>query len=111
MTPQSPLAGMHRALRSRQGKRADATTRTAVCSSPASSGWWATHHCLERVALVLEGIFEPFVQIERGLSRTTDGTGLGLSISRDLARGMGGTLAAEGTIGAGSSFVLTLPRA
>jgi PAS domain S-box-containing protein len=59
----------------------------------------------------LERIFEPFVQVERGLNRTTDGTGLGLSIARDLADGMGGTLVAESTPGVGSSFTLSLPRA
>ncbi len=59
----------------------------------------------------LEKIFEPFVQVERGLNRTSDGTGLGLSIARDLAEGMGGTLVAESTPGVGSSFTLSLPRA
>ena len=59
----------------------------------------------------LEKIFEPFVQVERGLSRTADGTGLGLSIARDLAKGMGGTLVAESTPGVGSAFTLSLPRA
>ena len=58
----------------------------------------------------LEMIFEPFVQVERGLNRTTGGTGLGLSIARDLAEGMGGTLTAESTPGVGSTFALTLPR-
>jgi PAS domain S-box-containing protein len=59
----------------------------------------------------LEKIFEPFVQVERGLNRTADGTGLGLSIARDLATGMGGTLVAESTPGVGSAFTLSLPRA
>jgi signal transduction histidine kinase len=59
----------------------------------------------------LERIFEPFVQVERGLNRTADGTGLGLSIARDLAEGMGGTLVAESTEGRGSAFTLSLPRA
>ena len=59
----------------------------------------------------LETIFEPFVQVERGLNRTADGTGLGLSIARDLATGMGGTLVAESTPGVGSAFTLSLPRA
>jgi signal transduction histidine kinase len=59
----------------------------------------------------LETIFEPFVQVERGLNRTSDGTGLGLSIARDLAEGMGGSLTAESQLGVGSSFTLTLLKA
>jgi signal transduction histidine kinase len=56
-------------------------------------------------------IFEPFVQLDRKLTSTMEGTGLGLAISRDLARGMGGDLSAESTLGKGSTFTLTLPRA
>jgi signal transduction histidine kinase len=59
----------------------------------------------------LDRIFEPFVQVRADLTRTAEGTGLGLAISRDLARGMGGDLTAESTVGAGSTFTLTLPRA
>ncbi|MGH7620101.1 MAG: ATP-binding protein, partial [Gemmatimonadaceae bacterium] len=33
-----------------------------------------------------ELIFDPFVQVHRNLTRSTEGTGLGLAISRDLAR-------------------------
>jgi signal transduction histidine kinase len=56
-------------------------------------------------------IFEPFVQVRADLTRTAEGTGLGLAISRDLARGMGGDLTAVSTVGAGSTFTLTLPTA
>ena len=59
----------------------------------------------------LDRIFEPFVQVRADLTRTAEGTGLGLAISRDLARGMGGDLTAESTLGTGSTFTLTLPRA
>jgi PAS domain S-box-containing protein len=59
----------------------------------------------------LASIFEPFVQVDQGLTRPHEGVGLGLAISRELARGMGGDLAAASTPGVGSTFTLTLPRA
>jgi signal transduction histidine kinase len=57
----------------------------------------------------LEEIFEPFVQIDRGLSSPKGGTGLGLAISRDLARAMGGDITAESVQGEGSVFTVVLP--
>jgi PAS domain S-box-containing protein len=56
-------------------------------------------------------IFDPFVQVHRNLTRSTEGTGLGLAISRDLARGMGGDLRVRSEEGQGSTFTLTLERA
>jgi signal transduction histidine kinase len=59
----------------------------------------------------LDRAFEPFVQIDMTLTRTRSGTGLGLAISRELARGMNGDLTVQSTLGAGSTFMLTLPSA
>jgi signal transduction histidine kinase len=58
----------------------------------------------------LQTAFEPFVQVGRGLNNPMDGVGLGLAISRDLARGMGGDLIVESTVGTGSTFTLLVPR-
>jgi len=58
----------------------------------------------------LASIFEPFVQIDRrGTIESQQGVGLGLAISRDLARAMDGELSVVSTVGAGSTFTLTLP--
>ncbi len=60
----------------------------------------------------LEMIFEPFVQIDRHLTGASQqGVGLGLAISRDLARSMSGDLVARSTVGEGTTFTLTIPRA
>ncbi len=56
-------------------------------------------------------IFDPFVQVNRNLTKNVDGTGLGLAISRDLARGMKGDLVVESAEGRGTTFTLTLPAA
>ncbi|NUR18000.1 MAG: PAS domain-containing protein, partial [Gemmatimonadaceae bacterium] len=59
----------------------------------------------------LASVFDPFVQVDQGLTRPHEGVGLGLAISRDLARGMGGELTASSTPGRGSTFTLTVPLA
>jgi signal transduction histidine kinase len=59
----------------------------------------------------VDAVFEPFVQAR---SRSTDeqgGVGLGLAISRQLARAMHGDISAQSTLGHGSRFSLSLPRA
>jgi signal transduction histidine kinase len=57
-----------------------------------------------------EAIFDPFVQVHRQFTRSTEGTGLGLAISRDLAHGMGADLRVESVVGKGSTFTLALRR-
>ncbi|MEO5904984.1 MAG: ATP-binding protein [Gemmatimonadaceae bacterium] len=56
-------------------------------------------------------VFEPFVQIGRGLSQPGEGVGLGLTISRDFAQRMRGDLIVQSKVGEGSTFTLLLPRA
>ena len=61
---------------------------------------------------MLESVFEPYVRLRAsGNTPSVAGTGLGLAISRDLVRLMGGTLTARSQVGAGSTFIITLPRA
>lgn len=59
----------------------------------------------------LEKLFQPFLQLEGGLTRKPGGTGLGLSISKGIVEAHGGTiLATSPGLGKGSTFSFTLPR-
>ncbi len=57
----------------------------------------------------LDKLFQPFRQIDSGLSRQHEGTGLGLAICRRLAELLGGEIQATSDWGKGSVFTLTLP--
>ncbi len=59
----------------------------------------------------ISSIFDPFVQVEVGKTRTAEGSGLGLTISRRLARLMGGDLTVVSQPGSGSTFSLWLNEA
>ena len=57
-----------------------------------------------------EQIFNPFVQVDSGLSRKFDGTGLGLPLSKAMVELHGGTLDLESAVGVGTTVTIRLPH-
>lgn len=58
----------------------------------------------------VERIFQPFVQLDSGLTRRHGGTGVGLYMTSRLAALLGGRMEVDSTPGSGSRFMLVLPR-
>lgn len=54
-------------------------------------------------------IFEEFGQIDSHIQKRVRGTGLGLPLSRRLAELLDGSLTVESSLGAGSTFTLSIP--
>jgi signal transduction histidine kinase len=57
----------------------------------------------------LNKLFQPFRQLDSGLTRQHEGTGLGLAICKRLVERLGGTISVTSQWGAGSTFQFTLP--
>ncbi len=56
----------------------------------------------------IDGLFEPFSQLDESISRTHGGTGLGLSISAKIVKQFSGKIWAESEVGLGSVFNFTV---
>ncbi len=57
----------------------------------------------------LSALFQPFHQVDAGISRQHEGTGLGLAICRRLANLLGGEITVTSEWSKGSEFTATLP--
>jgi len=57
----------------------------------------------------VDGLFEPFVQIESALNREHDGTGLGLALVKQFTELLCGVVGVRTTAGVGSSFFVDFP--
>lgn len=57
----------------------------------------------------LARLFQPFVQLDGGLTREQSGTGLGLALVSQMARMHGGSVRVESQPGEGSRFIISLP--
>jgi PAS domain S-box-containing protein len=60
-------------------------------------------------AAELPRLFERFHRVQNTRSRTQEGSGIGLAMVRELVKLHGGTISAESRLGAGTTFVVTLP--
>jgi len=54
-------------------------------------------------------LFQPFVQIDSGLTRQYEGTGLGLALVERLTKLHGGSVSLVSELGKGSRFIVSLP--
>jgi two-component system, OmpR family, phosphate regulon sensor histidine kinase PhoR len=57
----------------------------------------------------LDRIFERFYKVDKARAGNETGTGLGLAIAKHIIQAHGGEIWAESRVGAGSTFIFTLP--
>ena len=57
----------------------------------------------------MQGLFQPFNQPDKTLSRRHDGTGIGLAICKGVATSMNGNIRVQSTPGQGSVFTFDVP--
>ncbi|MEE3717241.1 PAS domain S-box protein [Tumidithrix elongata RA019] len=57
----------------------------------------------------IDKLFQPFVQLDSGLSRKYEGTGLGLTLVKQIAELHSGSVSVQSELGKGSCFTVRLP--
>ena len=60
---------------------------------------------------VLPHVFDRFHRGDPARSEQSGESGLGLAIAKSIVEAHGGTIAAASTLGSGTTFTITLPRA
>lgn len=57
----------------------------------------------------IDGIFNPFYQVDKSLSRNVEGTGIGLSLVKFFVEIHGGKISVDSEVGKGTIFTIELP--